>query len=512
MSIVFERTGAAIKLHPDDNVAIVRSALSPGDSLESAGVVARDNIAPGHKVALARIDRGEPIVKLGVAIGLASEPIEPGAHVHVHNVVMPDRPITTRGGGLAMNDLPAEQYRQRTFQGYLRPGGRAGTRNYIGILPTVNCSATVARMIAGEISSSELAAFPNVDGVVALTHGHGCSVAAFADGYQLIQRTLAGYARHPNFAAVLVVGLGCEDNHVRALMSEHQFKADEPVHFLDIQETGGTRRTVEAGAARIRELLVAANSAVREPLPISQLVLALQCGGSDGYSALSANPALGVASDLLVGAGGASILSETSEIYGAEHLLKARAISAEVAKEIDVLIDWWLEHAAKWGGSLGDNPTAGNNDGGLTTIIEKSLGSASKGGHAPIADVIRYGEPLRGPGLTFMDSPGNDAISVTGQVATGANMICFTTGRGSVFGCRPVPSLKLATNSRVYERMIDDMDINCGEVIDGTRSLEEMGEDILEAIIAAASGRKTKSEDLGFGHEEMVPWVISGTI
>ncbi|MEM9989604.1 MAG: UxaA family hydrolase, partial [Pseudomonadota bacterium] len=354
--------------------------------------------------------------------------------------------------------------------------------------------------------------YPNVDGVFALTHQHGCSVAAFPEGYDLMQRTLAGYVRHPNFGGMVVIGLGCEDNPVGALMKEHDLPETATRKIFEIQSEGGTKSTVQAGIEAVEKLLEEANQDEREEVSISELTLALQCGGSDGFSAIGANPALGVASDLLATAGGSSILSETPEIFGVHHLLKARAVDPSVALEVDQLMDWWLDHAKRWDGSLDDNKTEGNAEGGLTTIIEKALGSASKGGHGPLMDVRRYGQPLREKGLTFMDSPGNDWVSVTGQVATGANIVAFTTGRGSVFGCRPAPSVKLATNSRLYSRMEDDMDINCGPVVEGEISLVEKGCEILETLIETASGKLTKSEELGFGQEEMSPWVISGTV
>ena len=501
-----------IRLHPKDNVGVVTRAVDAGERLNGAGVSAQEAVAAGHKLAIEPIRSGEVVFKLGVAIGVAKQDIGAGAHVHLHNLEMPEELITIEGGGREGNRVLTTRFRDASFDGYLRPTGRAGTRNYIGILPTVNCSATVSRMIADNFRVIDRESYPNVDGVVALTHGHGCTVAAFSEGYELIQRTLAGYARNPNFGAVLVLGLGCEDNPIRSLIAEKRLDDDVPVHFLEIQKEGGTRKTVAAGIAKIQSLMDEVNRIEREPLPLKYLTLALQCGGSDGFSAMSANPALGVASDLLIDAGGSSILAETPEIYGVAHLLKGRAIEPEVADRLEERLVWWVDHAQRWDGSLDENPTAGNQEGGLTTIIEKALGSASKGGHAPLVDVILYGEPVRRAGLTFMDSPGNDWVSVTGQVASGANLICFTTGRGSVFGCRPTPSVKLATNTPMYRRMEDDMDVNCGLIVDGEKSLEEMGEEILELIVDVASGRQTKSEELGFGQEEMVPWVISQTV
>ncbi|MEO0399464.1 MAG: altronate dehydratase family protein [Pseudomonadota bacterium] len=500
------------QISPKDNVAVAVKAVEPGDALPGGAGTVLDAAGPGHKIALRDIAVGEPVFKIGVAIGVATQAIPTGGHVHSHNLEM----LSHEAMRSAKYDVEAVKrdgdWSHRTFQGYRRASGKVGTRNYIGVLPTVNCSATVARMIADRFRDIAQTPDAGVDGVMALTHGGGCSVSAFEDGYALLQRTLAGYARHPNFAGILVVGLGCENNTIHHLREEYGLDADDNVQFMNIQDTGGTVKTVDAGAKIVEAMIADARSAVREELPISHLTMALQCGGSDGFSAISANPALGVASDLLVAAGGSSILAETSEIYGAHHLLKARAVRPVLATAIDDLIEWWVEYTGKFGGTVDKNPTTGNKAGGLTTIIEKSLGSTSKGGHAPLSDVIQYAAPVKTAGLTFMDSPGNDPVSITGQVASGANIVCFTTGRGSVFGGKPAPSIKLATNSILYENMSDDMDINCGQVVDGAKSVEEMGAEILEEVIAVASGKPSKSEALGFGHEEIVPWANTGTV
>jgi altronate hydrolase len=387
------------------------------------------------------------------------------------------------------------------------------TRNYIGVLTTVNCSATVARLISDHFRlSDELKAYPNVDGVVALTHKDGCSAGDHTEAHYTLRRTIAGYAKHPNFASILLVGLGCETNQLPRLVTQEGLKGNSKLHTAIIQEVGGTRKTVEAGIAKIRELLPAANAVKRETLPAKHLTLGLQCGGSDGFSAITANPALGVAADLLVQNGGTAILSETPEIYGAEHMLLSRAVSDEVGHKLLDLLKWWEDYAAKNSESLDNNPSPGNKAGGLTTILEKSLGAAAKGGHSDMVDVYKYAEPVTKHGFVFMDTPGNDPVSVTGQVAGGANMICFTTGRGSCFGCKPAPSLKLATNSPMYHRMAEDMDINCGEILDGTASVEEMGQRIFELILATASGQRSKSEELGYGEDEFAPWHLGATL
>jgi altronate hydrolase len=385
------------------------------------------------------------------------------------------------------------------FQGIRRPDGRVATRNYIGILTSVNCSATVARMIASRASTE---GFPNVDGVVALTHGTGCGMAADGDGIRLLRRTLNGYARHPNFAAILVIGLGCEVNQLTGF----DLPVDTPT--MTIQELGGTSATVRRGLEVIRELLPAANAVTRSPVPASELVVGLQCGGSDGYSGITANPALGAAADLLVRHGGTAILAETPEVYGAEHLLTRRAVSRAVGERLIERIRWWESYAE----SMDNNPSPGNKAGGLTTILEKSLGAVAKGGTTPLTAVYEYAEPVTSRGFVFMDTPGYDPVSATGEVAGGANLICFTTGRGSVYGCRPAPSLKLASNREVYRAMAEDMDVDCGAILDGEVTVAELGSQIFDLILEVASGRKTASEELGFGDEEFAPWQLGAVM
>ncbi len=431
----------------------------------------------------------------------------------MHNVEF--RPSAADHGiGTHRSNLPVlPEPEAATFQGILRADGSVATRNYIGVLTTVNCSAQVARLISDHFRmSGDLKPYPNVDGVVALTHKSGCAGGDDTEGTNVLRRTIAGYARHPNFAAVLIIGLGCESNQLSRLMVDEGLPVGERIHPLVIQEAGGTKKTVEAGIARIRDLLPAANAIRRRTLPARHLTLGLQCGGSDGFSAITANPALGAASDLLVRNGGTAILSETPEIYGAEHMLLGRAVSKEVGHKLLDLLRWWEEYSALNKESLDNNPSPGNKAGGLTTILEKSLGAAAKGGRSDLVDVYRYADPVTKRGFVFMDTPGYDPVSVTGQVAGGANIICFTTGRGSCFGCKPVPSLKLATNTPMYSRMMDDMDVNCGEILDGGASVEEMGERIFKLILATASGERTKSELLGYGEDEFAPWHLGATL
>ena len=398
-----------------------------------------------------------------------------------------------------------------TFQGIVRADGSVATRNYIGILTSVNCSATVARMVADHFKNS-LSQYPNVDGVVALTHKTGCGMASEGEGMELLRRTLTGYAQHPNFYAVLNIGLGCEANQINFWLDASKLKLSEKLQAFTIQEKGGTTKAVKDGIARIKELLPDANRIERRSVSASHLILGLECGGSDGYSGISANPALGAAADLLARNGGTAILSETPEIYGAEHLLTRRAITKEVGEKLIARIRWWEDYTARNRMEMNNNPSPGNKAGGLTTILEKSLGAAAKGGTTNLVDVYEFAEKVTAKGLVFMDTPGYDPVSVTGHVAGGANVICFTTGRGSVYGCKPAPSLKLATNSRLYQNMEEDMDVNCGTVVDGTENIEEVGERIFRLILDTASGKKTKSELLGFGEDEFAPWVVGATM
>jgi altronate hydrolase len=500
-------------LHQNDSVAIALRDLATGEDTGLAGVPTTQAIPRGHKVALGAIAVGGPVLKLGQVIGLASQPILPGQHVHTHNLrYVPSAASHNIGSRRqVLADLPAAD--TSTFMGILRADGQAATRNYIGVLPTVNCSATVARLIADQFRGPQaLANFANVDGVVALTHKSGCTGGGSSEGIELLRRTLRGYLRHPNFAAVLLVGLGCEDNQISSLLQHDGLAPSERLHTIVIQDVGGTIAAVRSGVEYIASLLPRANQVSRQPLPVSHLKLGLQCGGSDGFSALTANPALGVASDMLVSQGGTSILSETPEIYGAENILLERAANDEAGRKLLELLQWWEAYTAQNQATLDSNPSPGNKAGGITTILEKSLGAVAKGGRSDLVAVYHYAEHIPQTGFVFMDSPGFDAASLTGQVASGANIIGFTTGRGSCFGSIPAPTLKLATNTPMYERMMDDMDVNCGRITDGAASIDEMGAEIYRLIAETASGRKTKSEALGYGEEEFAPWHLGATL
>ena len=500
---------STIRLHPDDDVVIARAEIPTGTLVTREKVHTLVTIPAGHKLAVRDVAQGEPLRRYNQIIGFATRPIKAGEHVHVHNLAMGE---FERDYAFCL-DKKETAYVQpsASFLGIVRQDGRVATRNYIGILTSVNCSATVARMVA-EHFRNRLEAFANVDGVVALTHKTGCGMASEGEGMEVLRRTMAGYARHPNFFAVQVIGLGCEANQINNLLSTQQLKRDEKLHAYTIQEKGGTSKAVREGIARIQAILPEANKATREAVPASHLMLGLQCGGSDGYSGISANPALGAAVDLLVRHGGTAILSETPEIYGAEHLLTRRAVSREVGEKLIRRIKWWEDYTARNRMEMNNNPSPGNKAGGLTTILEKSLGAVAKGGTTSLVDVFEYAEPVTARGFVYMDTPGYDPVSATGQVAGGANMICFTTGRGSAYGCKPAPSLKLATNTPLFVHQEEDMDFNCGTIIDGNETVAQAGERFFELMLRTASGDKTKSEQFGYGEDEFAPWTIGATM
>lgn len=493
-----------LRLNPEDDVAIALEDLAVGDRPEGLSEAVRATVSSGHKVAVRAVAAGGLVRKYGQVIGQAAQDIAVGDPVHSHNLAMTD---AARPADVGVDARPVTIRPGATFQGYRRADGRVGTRNYIGVLTSVNCSATVARRIADAFRDSAMAQWPGVDGVVAFTHQGGCGGAAMGGDVELLQTTLAGYARHPNFGGVLMVGLGCEANQIPAWMGAEGLKAGPMLRTLTIQEAGGTSRAIAAGVEIVRELLDQAARAQRETCPASALTVGLQCGGSDGWSGVTANPALGAAVDLLVAQGGSAMLSETPEIWGAEHLLLRRAVSPEVADRLRTRLDWWRAYADRHGMELNNNPSPGNLQGGLTTILEKSLGAVAKSGSTPLNDVIGYARPLTTRGLNFMDSPGYDPCSATGQIASGANLLAFTTGRGSVFGAKPAPSIKIASNARLASWMDEDIDIDASPVLSGV-SLAGMGEIIFARMLATASGEPSKSETLGIGDNEFVPWQV----
>ena len=499
-----------IRLDPADNVVTATLTLEAGTPVE--GVVARAIIPRNHKMASRPINAGEAVRKYAQVIGYASEDIPAGAHVHVQNVEFRATEANYEFATDLRPVVPVETAAKDSFMGFRRADGRVGTRNYIGILTSVNCSATAARMIASAFGPEEMAKYPNVDGVVAFVHGTGCGMAGSGEGFEALQRVMWGYARNPNHGGVLMVGLGCEINQIDWLLEAYGLKQGPLFKTMNIQDSMGLAKTVEAGIAMVREMLPEVNRASRAPCPASELMVALQCGGSDALSGVTANPALGYACDLLVAQGGTGVLAETPEIYGAEHLLTRRAVDESTGQRLVDLIEWWQDYTERNRGSVDNNPSPGNKKGGLTTILEKSLGAAAKGGTSPLAGVYRYAEPVTARGFTFMDSPGYDPASVTGQIASGCNLVTFTTGRGSAFGSKPSPCIKIATNTEMYERLIADMDINAGAMLTEGRSLEEMGREIYQMLLDVASGARSKSEAQGLGDYEFVPWQIGATM
>jgi altronate hydrolase len=499
-----------IRLHEHDNVLVTRTPLALGQELPEFGLRMRAQVPAGHKIAARRIAAGERVRKYNVVIGAATRDIEAGEYVHGHNLALVDALVDEYRDpafGADVKPVPFVPEPERArFLGIVRPDGRVATRNFIGIVSSVNCSATAIRRIADHFTPERLAAYPNVDGVAAFAQTSGCGMSSPSEHFDLLQRTIAGYATHPNLAAVLIVGLGCERNQVAGLVESQGLMAGPRLKTFVMQDTGGTRATIAAGIAAVQAMLPAANDVKRVPVSAEHIKVGLECGGSDGFSGIGANPALGAAMDTLVRHGGTAILSETPEIHGVEFMLTRRAVSEEVGRKLLARLAWWAEytrgHNAQFNGVVGH----GNQAGGLANIFEKSLGSAMKGGTTPLVDVYRYAERIDKAGFVFMDSPGYDPVATTGQIASGANLICFTTGRGSMFGSKPAPTLKLASNTPMFTRLQDDMDINCGLVIDGELSVPEMGQRIFEHILRTASGEKTRSELLGLGDHEFVPW------
>jgi altronate hydrolase len=514
-----------LRLHRDDNIAIAKRTIRPGTVIDEVGapsVTVGERVEIGHKVALVPIARGTPVRKYGQIIGYATADIQPGEWVHTQNV---------EAGTLSLDyafasDVPPEPapVTGRTFLGYRRPDGRAATRNYIGIVSTVNCSAATSRFVAQQFDRRILEDYPNIDGIVPLVHKTGCAMQYGGDDHQQLARVLSGFAKHPNIAAYLVIGLGCETGQASFLVDNYGLTQlqipgrpsasgaqSRSRLVMNIQEVGGVRRTVERASSLLREMLPEVDKVERVPIPVAEIVLGTNCGGSDGSSGVTANPALGYASDLLVAHGATSILAETPEIYGGEHLLTRRAVSPEVGQKLVDLIKWWERYTAFFGAEINNNPSVGNKKGGLTTIYEKSLGAIAKGGTTALRAVYGYAEPVTEKGFVFMDTPGFDPASVTGLIAGGANVVVFTTGRGSCFGCKPVPSIKVATNTPLYDHMTEDMDINAGRILEGA-SVEEIGQEIFEKIVSVASGERTKSELQGIGDDEFCPWSIGPTL
>lgn len=499
----------AVLLHPSDTVAVARRPIPPRETIASpSGSVTTSSMIPmGHKFALRPIRTGEPVLKYGQIIGFSLGDISAGDHVHTHNITCGSY---ERDYAMATEIPPVPPAgTPRTFEGFLREDGRVGTRNYIALVSTVNCSASSVHRIAAHFTPERLREYPNVDGIFAVTHKTGCGMASSGIDRDNLRRTLSGFALHPNVFSHVIVGLGCEVNQASQLIEAEQLLGKTPTmpRMLTVQESGGIAKTVARGIEAVEQLLPLANAVRRTTQPAAKILLGTNCGGSDGNSGVTANPALGIASDLLIGLGGTSVLGETTEIYGAEHLLTRRAVSPAVAQKLIDRIKWWEWYASVFGAEIDNNPSFGNKEGGLTTIFEKSLGAIAKGGSSPLSDVVGYAERVMSQGLVVMDTPGFDPVSVTGIVAGGANVMVFTTGRGSVLGCKPTPTIKVATNTPLYEHMKSDMDFDAGVVLAG-RSIEEVGSELFDLILDVASGRQTKSEKQGLGDDEFAPWTI----
>jgi altronate hydrolase len=519
--VVLSPAASIVRLHPSDHVAIAMERLPAGRTIfvDGAECVTTDEIPPGHKVCVLAVPAGQPILKYGQPIGIASQPIEIGSHVHSHNL-SDDHHVQDVVRETFPPAPPAPMH--RTFEGFVRSDGRVGTRNYVVLMSTVNCSASVCRMVAAKFDAERMKRWPGVDGVVALTHTTGCALQYDSLKHEMLGRTIAGYLRHPNVGASLVVGLGCEQTTSEYLAEAHKVipittRDDRPLlkpgqtPVMTMQQMGGTRKTIEKAERWVESLLDTANAAHRVTVDAKHLTLALECGGSDGYSGITANPAVGAVADRIVACGGKAVLSETTELYGAEHLLVRRSRNPQVAMRLIERIEWWKAHVEMYGSRIDNNPSVGNKAGGLTTITEKSLGAVSKSGSTALEAVYHYAEPIDAPGLGVMDSPGFDPASITGKVAGGANLILFTTGRGSCYGCKPVPSIKIASNTSLFNRMNEDMDLDAGTIVTG-ESVEEAGDRFLDFALRVASGQKTASEKLGMGDNEFVPWTVGPTL
>jgi altronate hydrolase len=497
-----------IRLDAADNVVVARTEIQKGTNISVEGITALADVPQGHKLATRPIAAGEPILKYNTVIGYAAHDLVPGDYLHSHNIRFDN---VEKDYAFSRDYKPTEllpEEKRATFMGYRRENGRVGTRNMIGIFITVNCSATVAKKVSAYFDEERLADYPNVDGVVAFVHEQGCGMEMSGEPMDLLRRTLSGYIRHPNIGGALVLSLGCERNNLMRFFQQEGLSEGKTLKAITMQEVGGTQNAVKLGIQAIKELLVTINQAERTPCSAEHLLIGLQCGGSDGFSGLSANPGLGKAMDILVRHGGGAILSETPEIYGVEQTLTSRARTPEIGQKLVDRMNWWLEYSKGRDTQINGQVSPGNNAGGLANILEKSLGGAKKAGSTGLMEVYKYAEQVKQNGFVFMDTPGYDPVSATGQIAGGANLICFTTGRGSCFGSYPAPTIKLASNTPMYTKMIGDMDINCGPVIDGEKTLDQIGQEIFELILRTASGEKTKSEAMGVGEEEFCPWPI----
>ncbi|MGI3170873.1 UxaA family hydrolase [Pseudooceanicola sp. C21-150M6] len=509
MTITNAPVNPFIRLDPLDNVVVARMPVSAGTPVPSEGVTTLQDVPSGHKIAARDIRKGEAVLKYNTVIGYAAEDLVPGTWMHSHNIlfdeVEKDYAFTTR---YEPTDF-VPQPQRATFDGIKRPDGRVATRNFVGVFVVSAASGTVARRIAKSFKEDDLKSFPMIDGVVPYVHDQGDGMEWTGEPMDLLRRTIGGYLKHVNTGAALIIAQGDEANDLEALLADQGLKRGPTLQTMLVEETEGLRAAIAAGRSKIEAMLPLANACHREPCSAEHITVGLQCGGSDGFSGLSANPALGAAMDLLVKNGGTAILSETSEIFGVEHTLTQRAVTPEVGQKLVDRMNWWLEYNAGKDTQINGRVSPGNNAGGLANVLEKSLGGAKKGGNTGLMGVYKYAEPVDAHGFVFMDTPGYDPAAATGQIAGGANMVCFTTGRGSCFGSVPAPTMKLASNTPMYDRMKADMDVNCGRIIDGEISVEDLGKEIFEQLLEHASGHQpTKSELSGMGTNEFMPWPI----
>lgn len=503
--------GSVLVLNEKDNVGVVRLPIAEGSEVVANGhkVTARQTITPGHKIALKPVAAGALVHKYGETIGKATEEIPAGAWVHTHNLV-PD--FSGKNYEFATERRVTEYFNAEeagTFDGYLRENGDVGTRNYVAVIATSNCSSHVTMEIAERLKDVGPDTH-GIDGVVAIPHQEGCGHSVGEDTWQL-ERTLAGMMFHPNVGAVLMVSLGCEVNQLSnyintAQLGQQHFRKGKLIVGLEMQSSGGTRQTVAAGVAQVEDLIKHCQQMKRTPQLMSKVLLGTNCGGSDAFSGISANPALGHASDLVVRCGGTSVLAEIPECMGAEHLLTRRAADEATGRKVVDVVNWYQEYLRRFGGNFNDNPSPGNKLGGISNVTEKSLGAVAKGGTTALTGVFAYAERINKPGFVLMNTPGYDPVSVTGICAGGANMMCFTTGRGTGIGFPIVPIIKISTNSRIAKIMEDNIDVNAGVVVDGKATIQDVGRQIFNLIRRAASGERTKSEILG--HKEFAPWRV----
>nr|WP_315416807.1 altronate dehydratase family protein [uncultured Pseudomonas sp.] len=498
-----------IRLDPNDNVIVARTAVAADVEVPSEGLTTLHDIPAGHKVVTTFLAKGDPVLKYNTIIGYAGEDVPPGTWMHSHNILFDEvvKDYAFAQGYQPTHYIPPAE--RAIFQGIVREDGAIATRNFIGIFVLGNAAGTVARKIADGFKKGRLEAFPNVDGVVAYVHQQGDTMEASGEAIDMLRRTISGFIRNPNIAAALIVAQGSEVNDLLTFLRSENLQLGANLKTLIIDQEGGSQSAIIKGRELVAGMLSRVNEVRRQPVSAEHLIVGLQCGGSDGFSGLSANPALGAAVDILVRHGGTAILSETSEIFGVEQTLTRRACSREVGQKLVDRMNWWLEYNAGRDTQLNGKVSPGNNAGGIANVLEKSLGGAKKGGNSPLMEVYEFAQPVTEYGLVFMDTPGYDPCSATGQIAGGANMVMFTTGRGSCFGSTPSPTIKLASNTPMYERMVADMDINCGVIIDGIETLPELGQKIFEALLWHASGERTKSEISGVGENEFVPWPLA---